>query len=460
MGKKKAAKTAAEPAVDEAMEDEHARRQRAASTQMPGYDGSQLILANDDAFSRVITTVEAKMTKAGLYVGNDALIHVLPVPALSTRVLFQNEGFPLARVYGFAGLQASYKSTFLAEVMRWHRLCGGKGILMEAESKPTPELRNAILNYDANAVRVEDCHSLEDWQQKTTFFTMDIQKRFSMSGMPGRTVPICIGVDSLMGKASRETVKKIKERGHASRRFAIEAGSVSDYMKAYPQMMQEWPFTFIGISHYKPSFDDIGNPVVNIPGGYAMKFHASVILLLDRVGSVKQKANCKVQTIKIHPYKNSYGAEDMRINVDISFWNQNVEGVDRLYGRWEWWDATTRMLNEGWGWTKTKSEYLLPKIKEVIDIHEKSMGNKGKGYWSNRLSIPSSNPISGHDFGYALEHHPEVLAELYPILGVNRRPFFQPGVDFQQQLEGYSHVVNQAQSAKDRVDAAQQLMDK
>ncbi len=65
--------------------------------------------------------------------------------------------------------------------------------------------------------------------------------------------------------------------------------------------------------------------------------------------------------------------------------------------------------------------------------------------------------MSAHDLGMMLEFRPDVLGELYPILGIARRPFFRPGVDFQRQLKEYSHVAEQADAADDAVQRAKAL---
>jgi len=396
---------------------------------------------------------EAWMGKKGLLVGHDTAIHVLPMPAIICRILLQNEGFPLTRIYQVVGPAGSYKSTFGAEICRWHRICGGGGFLKEAEDKATPDLRHSVLNWDTKAIRVEECDTIEEWQTKSTKGTQFLQKRLEQKGMPGRTVPFCTMVDSLTGKTSERTRKGILESGHASPHFAIEAQLIGDWLKAYPGVMRDWPFTFVGINHLKVSRDPITGDIDNqVPGGKALQFHCSAIIELNRLGRIKEFATYKAATISMNLIKNSYGANDTSICVRFKTWMQNdapegEEPVHRLHSRFEWWEASILFLCDGWGISQAKQKRLLPKIQEICDFHSKPGGSVGKLYWSKRLGVTSDNAMLPHDLGVILEQNPEVLAELYPVLNIQRRPFFQPGVDFQGQLNDYEYVTRQAESA-------------
>jgi hypothetical protein len=406
----------------------------------------------DDFFAKVVQDVHAKWQKKGILVGHNPQITVLPVPAFIIRYLLQNEGLPLSCCYQAVGEQASYKSTFAAEVMRWHVMCGGKGILLEAETKATPDLRMSVVNWDPNAIHVEDCEMQEHWQDKCTDLTNRIQTNAERVSGPGRTQPYCIVVDSLTGKASAQTLKKIDEEGHAGLHYPVEAKNIADYMRAYPQKLLGWPWTFFGVNHMKPSTDERGNIVYNIPGGYALKFQCAGIFELARMGQIKEFANYKAANISIGTIKNSYGPDRIRIQVRFKTWlNEDAPGVHRMHSRFEWWEAGIFLLAEGIGLSQARQKSLLPRLKEACDVKIKSGGSAGKLYYSNRLEVPSSEAMSAHDLGVLLETKPEVLADVYTVLGIQRRPFFRPGVDFMSQLEEHAHVSAQADAADDAV---------
>lgn len=411
----------------------------------------------DDVVARAAADVEMKMTKAGMLVGHEAPIIVLPVPALSMRYVLQSTGLPLSRCYQLVGEQKSYKSTFAVEMGRWHFVCGGRGVLHEAETKPTPDLRNSVLHWQEHLLRVEDCRSLDDWMKKVMWFNTAVKKKCSLKGGPGRTMPFIQIVDSLLGKACEETIKKVREQGSPSRSFAMEANFIKTYMQVYPQELLGWPFTFVGINHLKMRHDENGLPHKHVPGGYALRFQAAAHLELRKISPLREMANYNRVMISIATFDSSYGADGKRIEVPLHFWRQeDSEGVWRLYSRWEWWEASILLLFYGYGISARIRDTVLKQVKEVCDLHEKSGGNRGKLFWSNRLGVPSAEALPPHDLGLVLEQRPDVLNDLYPLLGITERRMFQPGVDFMAQQGEYAHVLAQAEAARLR-DSAQHV---
>lgn len=403
----------------------------------------------DEVFARATKDVEMKMTKAGMLVGHDAPIIVLPVPSLAMRYVLQSTGLPLSRCYQLVGEQKSYKSTFAVEMGRWHFICNGRGKLHEAETKPTPDLRNSVLHWQENLLSVEDCKSLEDWMRKVTWFNQAVQKKCELAGGPGRTVPFIQIVDSLLGKACEETIKKVKEKGAPGRNFAMEANHIKTYMQVYPQELLGWPFTFVGINHLKMRTDENGLPHKHVPGGYALKFQAAAHFELRKLGKLQEMSNFNRVMISLATFDSSYGADGKRIEVPIHFWRQeDFPGVWRLYSRWEWWEANILLLMYGVGMPAKVRDGVLKKVKEVIDLHEKPGGSRGKLFWSERLGVPSSAAMPPHDLGVLLEQNQEVLNALYQILDITERPMFQPGVDFMAQQDGYAHVLAQAEASR------------
>lgn len=432
------------------------KRKRTAATD----PNSMRVGANDAMFQDLVKTYQTKMQKKGLSVGHNPTLIVLPVPAFIIRYLLQNTGLPLACVYQVVGPQGCYKSTFAIEMLRWHRLCGGYGQLNEAETKPTPELRNSVLNWDQGAVNIEDCASFEDWQRRTTFMTNEFKRYCEKVNGPGRTIPFCIIVDSLTGKASEHTLKNIRKDGHAGMHFPVEAKQMADFLRAYPQELLGWPISFVGVNHMKLNRDpQTGMVDANIPGGWSLKFQCAAIIEMSRIGKIQEFANYKAATVSFNTYKNSYGADNTRINVRFKTWHQeDAPGVWRLHSRFEWWEAGIMFLATGWGLPQAKAQALVSKVKDVCDVREKSGGSRGKLYWSNRLGVASSDAMPAHDLGVMLEQQPEVLSDLYQVLGISQHPYFKPGVDFLSQQEGYAHVQEQAKAVEAAAARTRELM--
>ncbi len=398
----------------------------------------------DAMFGGIVNDVGAKRNKAKDPVGAHDEIMLMPVPSLAVRYLLQSAGYPLARVIEVVGAQASYKSTFAIELARWHMLCAGRAVLLEVESKPTPDLRNAILAYDNRKLHVESCGSLESWQRTAMYYQEQFRKQCEKAAGPGRTIPFAIIVDSLMAKACEETQKKVRENGHAKRDFAVEAMLIKTWMQVFPNEIVGWPFSFIGVNHMKPGTDKQGLPTRNIPGGTSVKFQESVQIELTRM-RVNERVHDMEVIVRLQTYKNSYGRDRVRIQVPLRFWHEiGGDGVQRLYAKWEWWTATTNLLTGGGGLADAANARLQSRIKDIIDVHEKG----SKMYWSNRLGVPSSDPLTAHEFGMLIESDVPLLCELYDALGIAYRPFFMPGVRYMAHHSGDDSVLLHAETSQ------------
>jgi len=382
----------------------------------------------------------------------------LPVPSILPRYFMASEGWPLGAFVQIAGPEGCYKSTTAIEILRWHRMCNGKGTLLEAETKPTPDLRNAILNWDVDAVYYSECDSMNEWMWKNQELTSDF-KDACVKADVARLIPYCTIIDSILGKATDETRNKIIKEGSPGRMWGNEARELNLYMKKAPGDLRSWPFSLVGVNHLKMRYDEYGNPDYNIPGGWALKFHTTMTWVLSKIGRIKEFANHKEATIGLRMLKNSRGQEHMTAQVKLKLWRQMDEGVDRLHGRFEWWSGAIDLLKFGTGMSKPKAARLLPKIKEVLDIKEKS-GTSPKRYHCKELGVSPSDAMLPHDLGMQLERCPQVLTDLYPILEIERRPFFQPGVDYLTQQDSYEHIAEQAMLAKEHADRAEQLLQK
>jgi len=397
------------------------KKARDAYTETNGIPGNGVDI--DDMFDRVVSDVSAKRNKAEDPVSEHDEIAVMPVPSLAIRYLLQSVGWPMARGVEVVGEEASYKSTFAIEIARWHFLCNGRGVLLEVEDKPTPDLRNATLHYDTRKLQVETCNSLESWQRAAMFYAHEFKKQCGRANGPGPTIPLVIIVDSLMARACEETQNKVRERGYAKRDFAMEANLLKTWMLCFPGELVGWPFTFLGVNHMKPGTDSQGNRTRNIPGGKSTKFQESLQIELSQ-GKVTERVNDMEVQVRMVTYKNSYGKGKVSIQVPLRFWHeQGSDGISRLYAKWEWWTATTNLLVGSAGLSAAAAARVQSRTKNVIDIHEK----KKDEYWSNRLGIPSSDPVTAHEFGVLIGNDLPFLLELYDALGIAHRPFFMAG---------------------------------
>jgi len=395
------------------------------------------VIAADSLLASTVADMEQKFGKKGILVGKQSLSRVLPVPSLAVRYILQSEGLPLSHVYQLVGAPGSFKSTMLAEMQRWHRMCAGINYTMEAETKDQDDLRWAILNQDHNACRVEDCRTMEEWQRKVLYYIESLQKNIDKELDGERIVPACFGVDSLTGKPSERNLKKIKEAGHADLQHPIEANLLKTYFQALPGELLGWPFNFVGVNHLKVNMDPkTGLPQKNIPGGWALKFQCLVVFIMKKI-KTDYKKECNEIDIQIETFKNNMGPDGLRCRVKLKIYmtTDPETGEAQTHAHFLWRAASILLLSCGQDMKAGQLAQMHPKMKEICDVHEISRGSLGKHYWSKRLGVPSAEALPAEELGHMLEQRADVLDELYPVMGIKKRKFFEPAVDYLTQLD-------------------------
>ena len=419
---------------------------------------SQMPIEEDDFFGNVVDSVQKRLAKKGQFTGQSQF-HVIPMPSLAARYLLQNEGWPLGKIASVSGPPKSYKSVLAMEIGRWHTAVGGRIFRCECESKDNEGLRQSVLHWNEKVIKNVFCTSLEEWQMNINFTTDALQKKFSAEDGPGRTIPVCEIVDSVMGQAALKTIENMDKSGHAQKRFADEAKFIADFMRTYPQKLLDWPFTMVGVNHVKLTTDAQGNQTEYEPGGFSIPYQIAFNIRCRKVGSHELCEDCVRHTISIRTEHNSYGIEKKMIHVPLTFWYvPDAEGIPKLHSQFEWWESDILLLFKGVGFRKDDFAFLEPKIKEIVDLHEKNCGSKGNMYWSNKLGVPSSDPVSMHELGVLLEQSPQVLVDLYRVLGIARHPFFQPGLDYLAQVASNQAAMAESQAKVDRLAIDKQLL--
>ncbi len=408
---------------------------------------SRSSLGKDSMLSAAIDTVSKKHSRVDQMAGSPKVLnHVLPVPALATRYLLQNEGLPLGLVYHLAGPPAVFKSTLGIEFGRWHRDLGGAIIVCGAENKDTPDLRNSILDWDETAVIYRDCEFIEVWQSTIMDYVNAIKNKLEKTP-DGYIPPVSFIVDSYMGKLPKRLYDQVIKEGYATKHFGEAAALIGDWLSAYSSRVQNMPFTLIGINHLKEKIDPTSYvKTYTTPGGQFLK-HQNVTEITVRRGKTERKEQddipYHITDLRLKTTKNSRGAENKQIILPLKQWNEYDEEAEtiRLYSLFEWHEATMQLLSDGAGMAAAESKILLPKIKELINIKALSSRKKGEvdlRYWCPELEVPQSDAMFAYDLNLLLENNSKMLAALYTVLGIARRPFFDINLPYEEQLQEYS----------------------
>ena len=355
----------------------------------------------------------------------------LPLPALCLRYLYQSTVFPLSRIIQITGEEGSAKSAFLYEKMRWHMIYGGGAVLAENENKDSPELRQSILQWRPewlNRLITKQTYSLEEWQDVLSTFVEIAQKQQDAADGAGRTVPICFGIDSLMATAPQAEIDAVKKDGHASRGYALAANLIARYMRTMPERIKAYPFTVIGTNHLKPATDPRGLPTANIPGGKAVKFMETYEIEMKKAQShdidLLEYGGLRIKFIA---RKNSLGPSRKSITAELLWWyGDDGAGNWRQQTAWDW-DTSTIDLLMSFEDAKGKKT-IYNRLREITGINVTSKTQRLA--YSTILGIPKSDPQLYRIVGGQLEQRPDLLVQIYQVLGIAQRRAFEPGTDY------------------------------
>jgi hypothetical protein len=394
----------------------------------------------DDALASIIADARDKFGDDKVYSGKESEARLVGIylPALALRYFYQCNIMPLSRMVVITGTQESCKSAFLYEHYRWFRRNAGRSFHVEAEAKDSDALRMSILDYDYKACDLLIAESLEDWQSYLSYLTNDSTVKARLIGTkeapgPGKTVPICFGLDSITAKASREIQEKMEAAGYADRVHPLDAMKISSYLKYFPQRLVNWPFLFAAINHLKPTKGPTGAIDYHVPGGFSLRFQETFEVRMQRVADIDSGDNGVL--IKFTTQKNSLGPGRKSIQAGFR-WFFDDQGRQHSY--WDWNSATIELLDKG-----LKTGALRSACMDIVDIRTKSAG--GKKVWSKTLDISESDAVPYSVAGAMLEQRPDLLAALHRVLGIREYTVFKQGVDYGQQLKEATVAIERAQ---------------
>jgi hypothetical protein len=374
----------------------------------------------------------------------DELMLGLPLPSLAMEQVIQSTVLPLGRLVMLVGIEKVGKSGFFFEMVRWFRKHHGFGALLEHESKWNPKWASSIIGWDEPDALIHiPCRSIEGWQTALSGLVKDVKKEMigdKKNVRPGKTWPFIVGVDSIMGKSSETTQKKIEESGHSQKHWADEARAITDYMRFIPQRIVRWPFLLVGVNHLKPRIDPKTHARHrDMAGGRGVNFQESIELELNWARGKKSSkiklADRRGFQLRLSCENNSYGEGLRDVNVNVWMWQEEVEhpktGRDTWVNRtvWDWHGATVAMLMK----TCAAGGEDAKRVREVLRI-QKVNTRGGSMYYARALGISKKDPVEIDVLGQMVHKDKEMLQALRKIYGVVKWPVFRPGEDFDEQL--------------------------
>lgn len=388
--------------------------------------------------SAVPTATEAKRIQS-----------VVPCP-FPFEFLFGVNGMGVGQVIGLDAPAGSGKTALLADMGGWV-IRGSDGVfsVVENESRLDVDWISSILGPVAmQSFQPLLSQSLEDVQGLSVAVVQKYQALCSL--LPGgkrerrviESPPMLLGVDSLTGKASLETMDKIigthvsKGVGKGvvrtgggesiSRAFPVEAGQLAKFFRSFATSMSGWPIVYVATNQLRLK-DKPGQwaPEKIKAGGVQIDFAKNYAIELYRGASLKSRDAEGVQvTLKLG--KSIGGSDKRQVLTRLIWWyEQDPTNDDAIVKRaqWDWGWATIRLLLDIS--TGDKFPYFKNRWKDA-DLHigvPKGSDEEGaKLAWSKMLGMKESEAMPFGDLAEAMVSDRKVLSALRKALGIVERP--------------------------------------
>jgi hypothetical protein len=360
----------------------------------------------------------------------------LPMPSLTMEYLFQMDVFPLSNFLQVSGPPSSCKTGLLVEFMRWFCLAGGGGHFQDAELKLSESWVRSILANDEffSRIPIDRPQSMNEWQQNFNFY-LQVHKKH-MTGTkddpgPGRVIPICLGLDSLVARSTDEVHEKITSEGSAGRGHPVDTMSITRFFKAKLADIEGWPFTVVVINHTMPKMDGDGPWDTREPGGEFVKFQQTYHIGCNKAGELST-AKFKGKTVALNCKKNGYGEGDRRARSRVLWRYEDVEGESdpRQVTWWDWnWSICDLLVHlKDW-----KQPMLAQRLRDSgVVLEAKSPDADVEPLAQCKaLGMGKNDWLSYSEVGAMLHANEEVRNKIRRALAIRRRPVLD-GVYYQQ----------------------------
>jgi hypothetical protein len=360
------------------------------------------------------------MGYSNVLVGTEAerVVIGLPLHAFALQYLFHSTVYPLGRMAMLIGESNTCKTAALHEIGRWHlNKSQGAYTYLLNEPRDSPDYRSSIIwDPEAESKRCQllKCASMEEWQDHCSGWVTRFEESFKATG--DVTFPMLLGLDSITGTTSQANINKMKEAGHAIANFPVDANLINMYMKWFPNRISAWPISFVTTSHVKFGVDQFGNKQMRIPGGDALRYYSTYILLFKRGHGAQLQGR---RRLEITSFKSSLGEDAQKLTVDLIWW---YEENGKQHTVWDWHSATVDLL----------TSFPAQKQKAIDEIIYFDQVNATGSVVCKQLGF--SKPTPKDEVGHAISLDAGLMKALREHFGIHERQVFQDNVSYAEQI--------------------------
>ena len=398
----------------------------------------------DSMMDGMMEVAKTKFNAESVFGGDDdmsAVVVGIPLPSLALEYVTGNSVWPLSSVCQIAGRWGTCKSTLAYDIFRWFYEYGGRSICLDTESKFNPELCRSIMRSgeDSRAFHYNRCKSVEDWQDRLTFYVKEWKKILigtKEQPGPGKGVPVVFSLDRLAGASSEEVQEKILKEGHAERMHPVNALKNSIYLSGIRSEFDYWPFSLVIVNHLKNRVDDTGRSDDYTPGSERYNFIESYELRTSVWTRKIQNSQFEGIGIRIQCAKNSLAPTGRRIRTRMLWWSDfddNGEKIDD-YRIWDWNWATVAMLYDLQTNSRGPEGARLKKLGWKMDFKSPSADIDCLASSPN-LGMKKGEWLRWGEVGEMIHSNPEVMALLRKALSIEVRRGMSLGDDYEHQVK-------------------------
>lgn len=350
----------------------------------------------------------------------------VPLPHLMLEYLFGLNVIPYPAMIEVAGLPGSCKSAFLQYLLGVYASKELSSAMIETEGKMSSTLLESILGEDAEKVFIMPGPLMqEEWQAELLQILKLYRKHYVASlkeyakskGKTPLMAPMLIGLDSLGGSPSSDSMATVDKEGSAGRSFPIEALKNKRFFEQIPTRLRDLPLTLIYTNHEKPEgmgeakgFGPPGAKEHKSKGGITPAFFCGIRLFFEQASKPQQiKKGTWQQNLSIEVGKNSFNQKGTKLHLTME-WEKAVDTETNSELQ------TTRFL-----WGKALARWLAPSVpgfhydREAVKKFLTVTYESDTKYSCKELDLKSAPPET---VGAAIEANPELVEQLRPYMGI------------------------------------------
>lgn len=346
------------------------------------------------------------------------------IPHLMMEYLVGLNVIPMPTIIELAGMPGSCKSAFLQYLMSIYAKADMMAMMLETEGKMSNTLLDSFLREYADRVLIDiGPMSQEQWMAELLNALKNYRKAYSdaldkyLSGKKKDIellTPFLVGLDSLGGAASEETIETTDRDKSVGRSYPIEALKNSRFFSQLPVRMRDLPMTLVYTNHEQTRLTEQKGPfAVQAPrssqGGKRPEYYCGLRVFFECTDKPKTTQHVTSQKVVMEVTKNSFSEKSQKFSVPMC-WKVEIDpetGANRQLTWFNWVKALTDFLAPSSG----DAKYEKSEVKKFLNVERHSETS----FSCRELGL---SKVSPEEIGAAIEADQDLVARLRPWLGI------------------------------------------